>query len=101
MDWTDEDPELDVILESVSLYWFTETIARSFYLYRTAPGQPSFVDDPAYYIQQPFGYSSFAKEITPMPQSWVSTTGSLVFYREHEKGGHFAAVDTGGKDPGT
>lgn len=34
-EWTDEDPSLQQILESVSLYWFTQTIESSIYTYRT------------------------------------------------------------------
>ena len=32
--WTDVDPSLETILESVSLYWLTETFPRSIYPYR-------------------------------------------------------------------
>jgi hypothetical protein len=34
LDWTDEDPPLDTILESVTLYWVTETLPRALYPYR-------------------------------------------------------------------
>jgi microsomal epoxide hydrolase len=39
------------------------------------------------------GYSWFPKELAPIPRSWAATTGNLVFYREHDKGGHFAALE--------
>jgi microsomal epoxide hydrolase len=32
--WSDEDPELEKILESVTLYWLTETFPTSIYPYR-------------------------------------------------------------------
>jgi microsomal epoxide hydrolase len=32
--WPDEDPELEKILESVTLYWLTETFPTSIYPYR-------------------------------------------------------------------
>jgi microsomal epoxide hydrolase len=35
LEWTDEDPQLDEILDSVSLYWLTDTYARCIYPYRT------------------------------------------------------------------
>jgi microsomal epoxide hydrolase len=41
------------------------------------------------------GYSWFPKELAPIPRSWANTTGNLVFYREHDKGGHFAALEQG------
>lgn len=34
LEWTDEDPSLDQILDSVTLYWLTETFARCIYPYR-------------------------------------------------------------------
>ena len=34
LDWSDEDPPLDVILEAVILYWLTETFPTSIYSYR-------------------------------------------------------------------
>jgi microsomal epoxide hydrolase len=39
------------------------------------------------------GYSWFPKELAPIPRSWVAETGNLVFYHQHEKGGHFAAME--------
>lgn len=35
LEWTDEDPSLDEILDSVSLYWLTDTYARCIYPYRS------------------------------------------------------------------
>lgn len=31
LEWTDEDPPLEKILESVSLYWLTDTMPRCMY----------------------------------------------------------------------
>jgi microsomal epoxide hydrolase len=39
------------------------------------------------------GYSNFPKELIPSPKSWVETEANLVWYREHEKGGHLAALE--------
>ncbi|KAE9369905.1 alpha/beta-hydrolase [Stipitochalara longipes BDJ] len=88
--WSDEDPDLDKILESVTLYWLTETFPTSIYPYR-ARFIPGYNTPP--FIQKPLGYSNFPKEITPTPQDWVKTQANMVFYREHEKGGHFAALE--------
>lgn len=38
-----------------------------------------------WYIQKPFGFSYFPKEIAAIPRAWVSTTGNLIFWREHDK----------------
>jgi microsomal epoxide hydrolase len=34
LDWSDTTPDLDTIIETVALYWFTDTISSSFYNYR-------------------------------------------------------------------
>ncbi|MCJ1235221.1 hypothetical protein MMC14_003188 [Varicellaria rhodocarpa] len=96
LEWTDEDPPLDVILESVTLWWLTETFPRSIYPYRgTTPPKADFThDNPKRYIHKPLGYSWFHKELAAMPKSWVATTGNLVFHRQHTKGGHFAALES-------
>ncbi|KZP29746.1 epoxide hydrolase [Athelia psychrophila] len=90
LDWSDVDPPLDHILTCATLYWVTECIATSFYPYRQKTAQHS---DPEWRITKPLGYSCFPKELFPMPESWVATTGNLVFYKAHDKGGHFAAVE--------
>ncbi|KAH7364659.1 epoxide hydrolase [Rhexocercosporidium sp. MPI-PUGE-AT-0058] len=90
--WTDDDPSLQTILESVTLYWFTRSFESSIYTYRRRflppPHQPS---EPK--VRVPFGFSNFPKELIPVPRSWAETEGNLVFYREHKKGGHFAALE--------
>ncbi|KAJ6619457.1 hypothetical protein B0H10DRAFT_1793330, partial [Mycena sp. CBHHK59/15] len=45
-------------------------------------------------ITKPFRFSSFPKEILPSPRAWIETARVLVFYREHAKGGHFAAIES-------
>lgn len=35
LEWTDEDPPLDKILEGVTLYWLTDTMSRNMYNYRS------------------------------------------------------------------
>ncbi|KAL5320492.1 hypothetical protein ACEPPN_011298 [Leptodophora sp. 'Broadleaf-Isolate-01'] len=91
--WTDDDPSLQTILESVSLYWYTRTFESSIFTYRRRflptsqqPAEPKV-------RSVPFGFSNFPKELIPVPQSWAETEGNLVFYREHKKGGHFAALE--------
>ena len=96
--WSDEDPSLDTIIESVSLYWFTETMARCLYPYRQTwdkerPGH----DGPELHVRKPFGYSVFPKELIAVPRSWAATTGDLSWFRQHEAGGHFAALEKPGE----
>lgn len=42
---------------------------------------------------KPFGYSYYPYELYPVPKSWAATTGNLTFFRAHDKGGHFAAIE--------
>jgi len=76
----------------VTLYWFTNTISRSFYPYRDALACP-YHGVPEYFIKKPLGFSFFPFETMPTPRSWVETTGNLVWSRVHDQGGHFAALE--------
>ncbi|KAI5478694.1 alpha/beta-Hydrolase [Pseudohyphozyma bogoriensis] len=94
IDWTDDTPSDDTILEHVSLYWLTNTIATTVYPYRHTPkDSPGVQNNPAWFIRKPFGFVSFPKELSVTPKAWADTTGDIVFFREHDKGGHFAALE--------
>lgn len=102
LEWTDpkQQPSLDVILESVTLYYLTDTFPRCIYPYRNGfgskrnpdasmPGAKTF-----HAGKKPMGFSWFPYELIPTPRSWTElSTDNLVFYKEHEKGGHFAALE--------
>ncbi|KAJ6527784.1 Alpha/Beta hydrolase protein [Mycena capillaripes] len=95
--WTDETPNISTILESVSLYWLTSTFPTSIYGYRRVFGphadKISFHAQPENYVNKPFGFSWFPRELTPVPKAWVAATGDLVWYKQHSSGGHFAAME--------
>ncbi|KAJ7644656.1 Alpha/Beta hydrolase protein [Roridomyces roridus] len=97
--WTDgyvwDDDE---VLTWVSIYWFS----------RAGPGAPGRI----YYelgegsletqgsrflayekTSIPLGVSRFPGEILVLPKSWTTGLGNIVFDREHESGGHFAAYE--------
>ncbi|KAF5252796.1 hypothetical protein FANTH_2120 [Fusarium anthophilum] len=95
LSWSDEDPPLEEILTSVSLYWLTDSFPTSIFPYRQRfdPDYPGAHDHPKWKISKPLGYSWFPFELAPIPVSWVKTTGNLVFWRDHERGGHFAAME--------
>lgn len=90
--WSDDpSPPLATILANVTLYWLTNTIPTTFYHYRTTYGrrpaaQPELKD-------KPVGYSLFKKEILPIPRQWAEKSVNLVWFRRHEHGGHFAALE--------
>ncbi|SMY19264.1 unnamed protein product [Zymoseptoria tritici ST99CH_1A5] len=99
LQWSDTSPSTAEILDSVTLYWFSQSFPRAIYPYRQFFGaNPTFFhNDPQYYIQGPLGYSWHPQELAPVPRKWVAETGILVWYREHDSGGHFAAM--GKPDP--
>ncbi|KAF8207427.1 epoxide hydrolase [Mycena galopus ATCC 62051] len=90
LEWSDENPSMDEILTNGSIYWFTNSISTSFYPYRE-----SITRGPGYYKyhEKPVGYTWFPREIIPFPESWVKKDCNLVFYRQAQSGGHFAALE--------
>ncbi|OKL55701.1 hypothetical protein UA08_09051 [Talaromyces atroroseus] len=97
LDWPDKRHPipLQTILKEVTLYWLTETFPRSIYTYRESYPTPPvpYVQSPELHIHKPLGFSYYPQEIMPAPKSWVESTGNLVFWKEHTKGGHFAALE--------
>ncbi|ENH72096.1 Putative epoxide hydrolase [Fusarium oxysporum f. sp. cubense race 1] len=91
LEWPDDAIDIDEILTNVSLYWFTDTMPRCIYTYRG-----TFINDHQYSFpsfKQPFGFSWFLQELIPTPKELAKKKGNLVFYQQHEKGGHFAALE--------
>ncbi|KAI1284687.1 Alpha/Beta hydrolase protein [Xylaria sp. FL0933] len=86
--WTDEE-----ILTWVSVHYFSTPGPE-------APGNVYYAmehsDPPAFaaaakYVGVPFGVARFRNDISLAPRLWNRTLGPLVYEREYEKGGHFAA----------
>ncbi|ODH19659.1 hypothetical protein ACO22_06163 [Paracoccidioides brasiliensis] len=81
LSWTDVPLSMDEILRSVTLYWFTESMGRGIYQYRTLAMKTNTP-----YLTKPVGYSYFPGEIVPTPTAWVKySLGNVVFHREHDK----------------
>ena len=72
--WTDKTPPLDDILDSVTLYWFTESFPRAIYGYRQFFDNPPqfFHNDKQYYGNKPMGYVHHPEELAPVPKSLVA-----------------------------
>ena len=87
---------LDTILDGVSLYWFSGCFPRTMWSYRSlvpAIGATAVVQE-SLSVQKPFGYSAFPVEIGTLPRTWGKKLfgDRLAYYKEHEVGGHFAAL---------
>lgn len=45
------------------------------------------------YLATPLGVSNFPREIGIPPKDWIQAIANVQFYKEHETGGHFPAVE--------
>ncbi|KAF2638444.1 epoxide hydrolase-like protein [Massarina eburnea CBS 473.64] len=90
LEWTDTSPPLTTILTNVSLYWFTGSFPRSIYPYRAlfSPDRAEFK-----FLDKPTGFSFFPFELFPGLKGVIEKQANLVSYRQHEHGGHFAALE--------
>jgi len=83
------------IVDNITLYWLTNTAASSARLYweetqsigaAVASGQKP--PD----LKLPVAYTVFPSELVQAPRSWAEKVyPNLIYYREAERGGHFAA----------
>ena len=90
LEWTDEDPPLDTILTNVSLYWFTACFPSCLHPYRIL-FDPARQEMPT--TDKPLGYSVFPMELLIAVKSLLEKEVNLVYYKRHERGGHFAALE--------
>jgi pimeloyl-ACP methyl ester carboxylesterase len=78
----------DDILDNVTLYWLTNTAISSARLYWES--KLPFFD--AKNVTIPVAVSVFPDEIYAAPRSWTERAyPKLIYYKAHDKGGHFAA----------
>ena len=78
----------DDILENITLYWLTNTAVSSARLYWEYKG--GFFDPRNVAI--PVAVSVFPDEIYAAPRSWAERAyPKLLYFKKHDKGGHFAA----------
>jgi hypothetical protein len=81
------------VLTWISIYWFSRAgPAASLRIYYEAAKAGDW--DPATQnlsSNVAFGISRFPKDLVIRPKTWVRSLGHVVFEREHDSGGHFAA----------
>ncbi|KAH8195950.1 hypothetical protein TruAng_009870 [Truncatella angustata] len=94
VEWSDETPDVDLILTNVALYWFTGCYSTSIGHHRLiAGGNFEPLTGGWKTVEVPLGYSWFRKEISNPPKVWIDQTGKVSWYRTHSKGGHFPALE--------
>jgi pimeloyl-ACP methyl ester carboxylesterase len=96
IEWTDSQgkPESvlsrNLMLDNISLYWFTRTGASSAWLYRESFGK----DFTTQKVDIPVAVSLFPGEWFRPPRQWGERAYSKLFYwNEASRGGHFAALE--------
>ena len=91
------DPEKspDEVLNDITLYWLTNTATSSARLYweARAIGSPAFSGPwKSSEISLPVAITVFPGEIYRAPETWARRAyPNLIYFREVDKGGHFAA----------
>jgi pimeloyl-ACP methyl ester carboxylesterase len=79
----------DDILDNVTITWLTNTFVSGARLYWEYWGKGYFN---AKGVSIPVAVSVFPDELYPAPRSWAERAyPKLVYYKKHDKGGHFAA----------
>lgn len=94
--WSDPRGQLTSrdVLTGVSLYYLTRTFLSSIFEYAHNPADyqpPRKANTTA-----PLGYGHFKWDTGHWPRYYIAQFSNLVFYREHERGGHFPGMENPG-----
>lgn len=84
----------DQVLDNITLYWLTNTAASAARIYWETAGQSITLSSAQKTsdIKLPVAISVFPHEVYRAPETWARRAyPNLVYFREVDKGGHFAA----------
>ena len=76
------------------IYWLTDSFVTSVRYYAEAgynPWKPDHANVPV--VSAPTGITLFAPDMAPGDMGWTETYYNRVFFKIHEKGGHFAPAE--------
>ncbi len=96
--WTDSHGDIessvskDDLLNNIMVYWITETIQSSFWLYYHSR-HDGWKLPKGEKITVPTAVGSFPGEISRPPREWVERTCNVTHFTDMESGGHFAALE--------
>ncbi|CCO35614.1 Putative epoxide hydrolase [Rhizoctonia solani AG-1 IB] len=82
----------NTILTSVSLYYLTRTFETSVNIYYQNPGFFGPITHQAV-NRIPMGFADYRYEAQYYPEFYLQEIANLVYHSEHERGGHFSALD--------
>ncbi|HET7545978.1 MAG TPA: epoxide hydrolase [Polyangiaceae bacterium] len=78
----------DDVLDNITLYWLTNTAVSSARIY----WENKFAFFAPKHVAIPAAVSAFPDEVMQTPKSWAERAyPKLVYYKKHDKGGHYAA----------
>jgi len=83
----------DRLLANIALYWFTNTINTSTWMYCSIPLGKNFSLDEGQRIEIPFGIAAFPDLFPMPPRQWVERSANVVHWTNMPSGGHFAAME--------
>ncbi|MES2536265.1 MAG: epoxide hydrolase family protein [Pseudomonadota bacterium] len=93
---TPSDFTMDQLLTNISIYWFTNTIQSSTWLYRAGREEKQETLGPGEWITVPTGLAVFPNDLLPpCPRTWLERVYNLTHYSVMPRGGHFAALGHG------
>lgn len=80
---------MDDILDSLTLYWMTNTACTSIRAYHGN----TFTLPPLDKIEVPIAIAAFPYDVLPAPREWVEKKYPVIMYKEMSHGGHFTALE--------
>ena len=89
-----KSPTKDDVLDDITLYWLTNSATSSARLYWENGGQSVVLAGPqkTAEISLPVAVTVFPDEVYRAPETWARRAyRNLIYFREVDKGGHFAA----------
>jgi pimeloyl-ACP methyl ester carboxylesterase len=89
-----QSPTKDEVLDDITLYWLTNTAASSARIYWENMGRSIISADAqkTAEISLPVAITVFPEDVYKAPETWARRAyRNLVYFREVDKGGHFAA----------
>lgn len=81
----------DEVLDLITRYWMTRTIAASMRMYAANGALP--LEQQRRRVEVPSGFSLHAADLSLPPQSWLERSANTHWVRRHERGGHFAPFE--------
>ncbi len=88
--------DMDRLIDNVMVYWTTNSIASSVWLYTAARHVGGMGLGQGEWIGTPTGFLSFPNDLfPPPPDAWVARVYNCVHRRDLPEGGHFAAMERG------